>query len=56
MSKKKKRAKRRKASGTPRQPGAAQRRRLSKMTLGCFVLLLLIVAFLVLPRLLSGSV
>jgi len=54
MSQKKKRQKRRKASGTPRKPGALQRKRLNKMSMGCLVLLLLLVGFLVVPRLLSG--
>lgn len=55
MGHKKKRTKRRKASGSPRRPGALQRKRLNKMSMGCLVLLLLLIAFLVIPRLLGGS-
>jgi len=55
MGQKKKRTKRRKTSGTPRNPDAKRTRKLNIMTMGCLVLLLLLVGFLVLPRLLSGS-
>ena len=55
MGQRKKRKKKRKRSGTPKGPSAQRRARLHKMSMGCLVLLLLLIGFLVLPRLISGS-
>jgi len=55
MAHRKKRAKKRKRSGTPKGPNAQRRGRLNKMSMGCLLLLLLLIGFLVLPRLISGS-